>query len=182
MATIDDLGGANQPLNAPPLGGPTGWAAAVRDALKAVQANVLTNTNDIAALGTWQDYTPTFTGTGFVLGASTVEGEYCLIGETCHFRASLTLGAGFALPSGSMGCSLPHRNGGVRSGDIAHFNNAGTNLYRGSWYVSPSGYSAAIVPVDWDNNAANMNFNNGTNPFAWDVSDSIDLAGSYRIA
>ena len=34
MATIDDFGGTTDPLNAPPLGGPTGWAAAVRDYLK----------------------------------------------------------------------------------------------------------------------------------------------------
>jgi hypothetical protein len=34
MATIDDFGGTADPLNAPPLGGPTGWAAAVRDYLK----------------------------------------------------------------------------------------------------------------------------------------------------
>jgi hypothetical protein len=34
MATIDDFGGTTDPLNAPPLGGPSGWAAAVRDYLK----------------------------------------------------------------------------------------------------------------------------------------------------
>ena len=41
MSTIDDFGGTGQPLNAPALGGPTGWAAAVRDAIKALEANVL---------------------------------------------------------------------------------------------------------------------------------------------
>lgn len=33
IATIDDFGGPGQPLNSPPLGGSTGWAAAVRDAI-----------------------------------------------------------------------------------------------------------------------------------------------------
>jgi len=36
MATIDDFGDVAEPLNAPALGGPSGWAAAVRDALKEV--------------------------------------------------------------------------------------------------------------------------------------------------
>jgi hypothetical protein len=49
MATIDDLGGTTDPLNAPALGGPTGWAAAVRDAIHAVEATALANSNDIAA-------------------------------------------------------------------------------------------------------------------------------------
>jgi hypothetical protein len=40
MGTIDDFGGATDPLNTPPLGGPNGWAAAVRDAINA-------NSNDI---------------------------------------------------------------------------------------------------------------------------------------
>lgn len=33
MATIDDYGNTDQALNAPPLGGPAGWAKAVRDAI-----------------------------------------------------------------------------------------------------------------------------------------------------
>lgn len=37
MATIDDFGGTADPLSAPALGGPTGWAAAVRDAIVALQ-------------------------------------------------------------------------------------------------------------------------------------------------
>ena len=36
MATIDDLGGAADSLGSVPLGGPSGWAAAVRDAIKAI--------------------------------------------------------------------------------------------------------------------------------------------------
>lgn len=34
---INDFGGANDPLANPPLGGPSGWAASVRDALTALQ-------------------------------------------------------------------------------------------------------------------------------------------------
>jgi hypothetical protein len=34
---INDFGGANDPLGNPPLGGPSGWAASVRDALVALQ-------------------------------------------------------------------------------------------------------------------------------------------------
>ena len=33
MATIDDIGGATDSLGSVPLGGPNGWAAAVRDAI-----------------------------------------------------------------------------------------------------------------------------------------------------
>lgn len=34
MATIDDFGGPGQALDNPPLGGPSGWAKAVRDAIR----------------------------------------------------------------------------------------------------------------------------------------------------
>jgi hypothetical protein len=34
VATIDDFGGPGQALDNPPLGGPSGWAKAVRDAIR----------------------------------------------------------------------------------------------------------------------------------------------------
>jgi hypothetical protein len=45
MATIDDFGGDGQPLSNPPLGGPDGWAAAVRDAI-----------NSAGGTWGWQDF------------------------------------------------------------------------------------------------------------------------------
>jgi hypothetical protein len=36
MATIDDFGAKGDTLADPPLGGPDGWAAAVRDAIVAL--------------------------------------------------------------------------------------------------------------------------------------------------
>ena len=38
MATIDDFGQTNEPLSAPVFGGPSGWAAAVRDAINHIQS------------------------------------------------------------------------------------------------------------------------------------------------
>ena len=54
MATIDDLGGAADSLGSVPLGGPNGWAAAVRDAIKANTADIATKTatGGIVALST----------------------------------------------------------------------------------------------------------------------------------
>lgn len=40
MATIDDIGEVNEPLSAPALGGPTGWAAAVRDYIRDLPAQI----------------------------------------------------------------------------------------------------------------------------------------------
>ena len=40
MATIDDFGGASDSLATPALGGPTGWAAAVRDYIKGLSTQV----------------------------------------------------------------------------------------------------------------------------------------------
>lgn len=37
MATIDQFGNTDDPLSQPALGGSTGWAAAVRDAVEALQ-------------------------------------------------------------------------------------------------------------------------------------------------
>jgi microcystin-dependent protein len=47
MATIDDFGDVAEPLSAPTLGGPSGWAAAVRDAINALQALV----SDVVPIG-----------------------------------------------------------------------------------------------------------------------------------
>jgi hypothetical protein len=46
MATINDFGATSDPLSAPALGGPSGWAAAVRDALngKAATGHIHTGT------------------------------------------------------------------------------------------------------------------------------------------
>jgi hypothetical protein len=54
---INDFGGVNDPLSNPPLGGPQGWAAAVRDAVAALQggaarAHVATKRNGVAAAPT----------------------------------------------------------------------------------------------------------------------------------
>jgi len=40
MATIDDFGDTTEPLSQPVLGGPSGWAAAVRDAITALQESL----------------------------------------------------------------------------------------------------------------------------------------------
>ena len=41
MATIDDFGDTAEPLNNPVLGGPAGWAAAVRDYLKNLDSRIV---------------------------------------------------------------------------------------------------------------------------------------------
>jgi len=40
MSTIDDFGGAGEALDDPPLGGPLGWAAAVRTAIRNAQTDL----------------------------------------------------------------------------------------------------------------------------------------------
>ena len=45
MATIDDFGQTNEPLSAPVFGGPSGWAAAVRDYLKNLDVRVRAGAN-----------------------------------------------------------------------------------------------------------------------------------------
>lgn len=60
MATIDDFGSSGDPLDGPKFGGPDGWAAAVRDSVRALEAkplmmltkgNVGTGDADIALTG-----------------------------------------------------------------------------------------------------------------------------------
>jgi Pectate lyase superfamily protein len=52
VATIDDFGDVDQPLNGPKLGGPDGWAAAVRDSVRELQARpTLPPSGDPGTLG-----------------------------------------------------------------------------------------------------------------------------------
>lgn len=61
MATINDFGDTAEPLGQPALGGPTGWAAAIRDAIVAVQ-NALPGKSDTTHLHTgvyWKEWVGT---------------------------------------------------------------------------------------------------------------------------
>lgn len=51
MATIDDFGGAGAPLNVPALGGPSGWAKAVRDFITQLRTDLDTASDAVLPSG-----------------------------------------------------------------------------------------------------------------------------------
>lgn len=57
MATIDDFGGSGQALNDPPLGGPDGWAKAVRDAIRVLQQGLPDLAFEVVGLPAGEDPT-----------------------------------------------------------------------------------------------------------------------------
>ena len=59
MATIDDFGGSGQALDNPPLGGPNGWAAAVRDMLRELEDGLPNLAFEVVALDPGLDPTVT---------------------------------------------------------------------------------------------------------------------------
>ena len=105
MATIDDLGGAADSLGSVPLGGPNGWAAAVRDAVKAVEGfaglqvlrgSTARSTSGPGETGQFVDvvFSPPFAGAPVVvagLDSTAVDG----IGATVS--ADMVTAAGFRL-------------------------------------------------------------------------------------
>ena len=95
MATIDDIGGATDSLGSVPLGGPNGWAAAVRDAITQLQPPPLQQIS----------LTP---GNGWVLPA----GPLYLIGRpkgACYLTGTITQASGTSLqplPDGTIPAAL----------------------------------------------------------------------------
>lgn len=134
-------------------------------------------------VGKWQAYTPTLTGTGFTLGASTLSGRYTRIGNTVHFIANCILGAGFVMGTSYLVMGLPPVS--CSSAFSRYMANAtflktgtGANNYWGGAYVNASG--CQIVPISLTS-LANTNFS-PTVPFAWAAGDSIAVAGTYEAA
>lgn len=166
MATIDDIGGA-EPLGSPPLGGPDGWAAAVRDALKALIAS------PPAA------YTPVLGG-GFTPGNGIGEGSYSVQGPSVEFRAKFTFGSASASAAGGITLTLP--TSAVRLGIVqAHFKKASNNAIYFAYVSLPSPTTVGLH-IPGTSGAMALAGTNGPWGSAWSTGDTMEVSGTYVTA
>jgi hypothetical protein len=148
---INDFGGANDPLANPPLGGPSGWAAAVRDALVALQGqHVIRSTRP----NTTDHLVEVFDGTAWDLVAydsgwrkcdnlihtdlTVVEGLVLRrVGWTVFAQIGVTVGAG-GWTSGAPMATLP-----------AGFTWQFMDLFQPTPYGHPNGQSVLAADGQW---------------------------------
>ena len=164
MATIDDFGEVNQPLSEPALGGPTGWAAAVRDYIKDLPAAIAGKVSKAGDTMTGELRAPDVSAGSIKVGASadirgliTVEEGMGLAIANAANTALTTLGVGnptanqHATPK-----SYVDANPGTPPHATFSSCDAAGVSYPGKWRVAPnhggapagvSGYGWLIVQV-----------------------------------
>lgn len=192
---VTDWGEINQPLGAPALGGAGGWADSVAQALNnsdetvdarlatleaAMEALIGQNTDDIAAMGVWQDYTPVVSG-ALTLGNGTVLGRYSQVNKTCDLQIALTLGTTSVMGSGATITISPPPGATPRSGmrvrSSARYGRAGVNAYHSTAEVANGAITTSPQVVS-GTTIVNGNFPDA--PFPWSADDTIHFAVRYE--
>ena len=117
----------------------------------------------------WTAYTPTIAnGT---LGNGTRTGSYKLIGKTCLWRASFTLGSTSTV-SGDFILGLPFSSisESANSGNAIYLDVSTNIWYDGFYYAGYPRYQSTYGTL------------NATNPFTWATGDVMWVYGSYEVA
>lgn len=117
----------------------------------------------------WTAYTPTIAnGT---LGNGTRTGFYKLIGKTCLWRASFTLGSTSTV-SGDFILGLPFSSisESANGGNAVYFDASTQNWYDGFYWAGYPRYQSTYGTLS------------ATSPFTWATNDSMYVYGSYEVA
>lgn len=134
----------------------------------------LATATQLAAVGAWQDYTPTLIGGG-ELGNGTLTGRYTQIGKTVHFRLLLNFGSS-TTQTGVLVVSLPVVAAALRRpGMSSILTKSGGDIYFG--YAFATATDAVSV---YGANATGVV--SGTYPFSFGIDDLVQVAGTYEAA
>jgi|SRR5882762_2917587 len=168
---------ANVPADVQLLANDTETALAGRDtAINVVQAN-------LNALGTWVDYTPTWTGTtNPALGNGTLKAGYVKIGKMCTVRMNLVMGSTTTYGTGGWAWTLPFTARTISGAStLPQWSGAGLLLDSTfAYYLSTVGVVSAGTVFNMFANG-NGNFVGMTNqPFTWSTNDSISASVTYE--
>jgi hypothetical protein len=128
----------------------------------------------------WVPYTPVWVsdGTQPTMGSSTIAGEWMRDGDITHFRASLTLGAGFSFGTGTVGLTLPST---PAAGYINHWLTRMLDATAGHYaglalnVTLNSQPAAGLLTIGAPSAAVSS-----TAPYTFAVPDTLNVQGWYR--
>lgn len=189
LANIDNTSDANKPvstatqtaLNAKaPIASPTFTGTVAGPTINATTALQVGG----VGLGTWTNYTPTLSGTGWAFGNAIVDAAYTRIGKTVWFRIAVkwgttsTYGASFpifTLPSSIYAAaSIAFAAGGE-----AYGLDAGSNDFHWDLYIPGAN---TVAPAVRGASGVGTGAPTATDPFAWTSGDGLMLRGWYQEA
>jgi hypothetical protein len=130
--------------------------------------------------GGWTTFAGTWTN--ITIGNGTVVARYQIVGKTCNYEYSLTLGSTTSIGSVPFITlpATPKTIGGVVG--MAIFNDTGSSQLLG-WVINLSGANAYPASVGVGGTyALNGGYLTSSAPFTWTTNDSIIFRGSYEVA
>ena len=125
----------------------------------------------------WDSYTPTLTGwTG---GTPTITGNYVRIGNTVHFKGSVTNLSGMSLsstPTITLPPSLTHIGGETETINVL-CTDIGSGNYAGQGYIVGSATTAVLYGLGTSGAYTNLTT---SFPFTWAATDVLSWNGTYE--
>lgn len=124
----------------------------------------------------WTAYTPTWTGTGFVIGNGTITGAWISAGKLILYRITATIGSTTTVGTGAYSFGLPVAaiTTNIPGGGITIFDSSAPAVRQRDVYIN-----AASTVAGQDEAGA---FVTGAVPFALATGDTLKLAGVYEAA
>ena len=155
----------------------------VAERMRINNAGLITGTG--TSLGSWTEYTPTLSGTGWEIGNGTVTGSYCQIGKIVNFTALVTFGststfgsAPYSQPSPSLTVPVT-----ASTGAIYLSNSECEDVSAGTYYATMAHrVSTTTIEVRALNSSQQYAFIDSTFPFTWAAGDIMRVQGTYEAA
>lgn len=124
----------------------------------------------------WPSYTPTWTGTGFVIGNGTITGGRILAGKLCIGEIIATIGSTTTVGTGAYSFGLPATalNINMPVGNMVIFDSSAPTVRQRNVYTATTTTCAA--------NDEGGTFVSGTAPVALAVNDTIKINFCYQVA
>jgi len=135
---------------------------------------------DLNAIGTWQDFTPTFSG--ITVGNGTLTGRYCQINKFVAWQFVLLCGSTTSI--GATRVTYPVEAAEVYSsgnGGQVMFEDASSFDYCGTLFRYSS-TEANIYLLDASSTYARLGSISATTPFTWTTGDRIIVQDFYEAA
>lgn len=135
---------------------------------------------DLNAIGTWQDYTPTFTG--ITVGNGTVTGRYCQINKFVAWQVELVLGSTTTIATSRVSYPVQAAQTYLSgSGGQVTFEDANGTDYVGSLFrYSTTEANIYVLNTAADYGALVSLLSN--RPFTWASGDRIIIQDFYEAA
>jgi hypothetical protein len=153
---------------------PRTWLAG--EIVTAALMNTHIRDNELVLSEAWPSYTPTWTGTGFVIGNGTIVGHRILAGKLCIGEIIATIGSTTTVGTGAYSFGLPATalNQNMAIGNMVIFDSSVPTVRQRNVYSATTTTCAA--------NDEGGTFVSGTAPVALAVNDTIKIFFLFQVA